>query len=261
MDYTDAGIGMPIIFIPGLTEFKEAFVFQSHGLKDKYRVIGYDVRRGLKRATDYTLERLVSDLHGFMQALGLESAVICGHSFGGLIAIQFALQYPEKTKALILVSSFATAPDVSSERFSSWMSSARHPLHKSLGAAVKLHLARLLGGRSARAINIQHQAAAVKDVAHQATNLSSITVAQRMRIVEKVDFRSALPEMVTPTLIIAGSKDRREFLASAQQLYKGIPDTTLEVIEGTGHFCFLTKHDEFNMTVDDFLSSRMASIS
>lgn len=261
VDYTDAGTGVPIVFIPGMTEFKEAFEFQSRGLQDKYRIISYDLRRGLKKSTDYTIELLVEDLHQFLKALGLDSAVICGHSFSGLIAMQFALQYPEKAKALILVSSFPTSPTgISQERFSAWISSTRHPFHRSLGKAFKVQIARLIG-RKSQALEMEDQIAAVKAVAGQAAQLPPTTISQRMQIVARSDFRAALPEIISPALIVAGSEDREIFLSNAQQLYESIPDATLEVIEGAGHFCFLTKHDEFNLAVDDFLSARLASIS
>lgn len=261
VDYSETGTGVPIIFIPGITEFKEAFVFQGRGLQDNCRVISYDVRRGLKRTSDYTLDLLVSDLLGLMKALDLDSAVICGHSFGGLVAMQFALQYPQKTKALILASAFAAPPpDVSSDRFVGWISSAGHPFHASLGTMVKVQMSRLFGRKSS-AISMEHQVAAIKTIAHQAAQVAKSTINQRMHIIHKVDFRPALAEIISPTLVIAGGKDKSFFLSSAQQLYQSIPDATLEVIEGCGHFCFLTRHDQFNSAVDDFLSDRLASIS
>ncbi|HEY3297240.1 MAG TPA: alpha/beta hydrolase, partial [Armatimonadota bacterium] len=243
VDYTDAGSGVPIVFIPGVTEFKEAFTFQYRGLQDNYRVISYDVRRGLKRMTDYTLDLLVADLRNFLRTMDLDSAVICGHSFGGLIAMQFALQYPQETKALILTSSFPAPPaGVPLDRLTGWISSGGHPLHSSLGTMFKLHMSRLLGRKSSGAINMEHQVAAVRAVAHQAEQVAPTTIAQRTKIIAKTDFRAALSEINSPTLIVAGGKDRSFFLSSAQQLYQGIPDSTLEVIEGSGHFCFLTRH-------------------
>jgi len=229
------------------------------GLQDKYRVISYDIRRGLKRSGDYTLELLVEDLRKFMKAIGIDSAVICGHSFGGLIAMQFAIQYPEETKALILISAFPVAGEESAERFSGWISSAGHPLHTSLGAKFKLHMARLFGKNRPHAVNMEHQVAAVKAVAHQAEKVPGITINQRQRVMKKADFRNSLSEIVAPTLVIAGANDRAFFLSSAQQLYQGMPDASLEVIEGGGHFCFLTRHDQFNLAVDDFLMDRLAN--
>ena len=191
----------------------------------------------------------------------MNSAVVCGHSFGGLIAMQFAREYPEETKALVLVSSFPSAPErMSTGRFTGLISSGGHPYHTSLSALFKVHMARILGRKNAGALVMEHQVASVKEIAHQAALVNQTTIAQRMKIVAKADFRETLSDIMAPTLVIAGSKDRA-FLSGAQSLYQGIQDSSLEVIEGGAHFCFLTRHDQFNLLVDDFLSARLAKIS
>ena len=260
-DYCDAGNGVPVVFIPGITEFKEAFASQFRGLEDSYLVISYDVRRGLKRATDYTLELLTNDLHKLLEALKLDSAVICGHSFGGLIAMQFALEHPEQTSALVLVSSFPAAPQVSHERLLSAISSTGHPFHKSLGTSFKAHMTRLLGRKTSGAQAMQAEVAAIRTVARPAAKTSQTTISQRMRIIDRADLRPALSEISAPTLVAVGARDRPFFLSSAQQLYERIPDASLEVIEGAGHFCHLARHDQFNAVVDEFLTEHLAEIS
>jgi pimeloyl-ACP methyl ester carboxylesterase len=257
-DYQEAGDGVPVIFIPGITEFKEAFAFQFRGLQDRYRVISYDVRRGLKRSTDYTLELLGDDLRKLLAALELDSAVLCGHSFGGLIALQFALRYPECTKALILSSTFASPPTVPQSQLLSWISSAGHPFHRSLGTRFKLHIARLLKRDSAETMT--DQAAAIRSVARQADEVSPTTVQERLHLISKADYRSRMREILSPTLVVVGSREKPVFLTGAQELYERITDASLEVIEGAGHFTFLTRHDEFNAAVDEFLSERLGEI-
>ena len=261
LDYTECGTGVPVIFIPGITEFKEAFTFQYRGLEDGYRIVGYDVRRGLKRSTDYTLDLLVEDLRKLLDVLSLGNAVICGHSFGGLIAMNFAARYPEVTDALILVSAFASPPPVPQDRLISWISSAVHPFHRSLGTSFKVQMARLLGRKTSNVLAMQDQVQAVRILAHQAAKTSPTTVTQRLRIIQKTDLRDALPHVAAPTLVIAGSKDKPFFLSSAQELYERIPKASLEVIENAGHFSFLTRHDQFNTLVDDFLTEHLAEIA
>jgi len=260
-DYLEAGNGVPVVFVPGITELKEAFAFQFQGLQDSCTVISYDVRRGLKRSTDYTLELLTHDLRKLFEALKLDSAVICGHSFGGLIAMQFALEYPELTNALILVSSFPAAPQVPQERLLGWTSSAGHPFHKSLGTSFKVQMARLLGRRTSSALAMQDEVTAVRTIAREAAKTSRTTTNQRMRIIQKADLREALPQILAPTLVVAGARDKSVFLSSAQELYESIPNASLEVIEGAAHFCFLTRHDLFNAAVDEFLTKRLTEIS
>lgn len=261
VDYCEAGCGFPIIFIPGITEFKEAFSLQLRGLGDSYRVISYDLRRALKRSSDYTLDLLVSDLHRFMDALRLRNAVICGHSLGGLVAMQFAREYPGEASALVLVSAFPAPPDVLEDRLLGWISSARRPLHKTLGARFKVGLSRLLGRQVSGSLAMQDEFVALGSAARQASKTARTMVGQRMRIIQKTDLRPILPEIQAPTLIVVGSKDRGFFLSSAQELYNGITEASLEVLEGGGHFCFLTQHDQFNTAVDEFIAERLPEIS
>jgi pimeloyl-ACP methyl ester carboxylesterase len=260
VDYIEAGSGMPVIFVPGITEYKEAFLFQLGGLQDSYRVVSYDLRRGLKRASDYTLEALADDLHRLIQALDLHSAVICGHSFGGLVAMQFAARYPELARALILMSAFPNSPAGSAESFLNSISSVEHPLRTSVGTRLRVLAGRVLGRKTTGVLAIEHQVEAILDVAQQAMKTSKTTITQRLNMIKDTDLRPMLPQVVAPTLVVAGSKDSSFFLSCAQELYESIPDATLEVIEGAGHFCFLTRHDQFNAAVDDFLTEHLAEI-
>ncbi|HUV03680.1 MAG TPA: alpha/beta hydrolase [Armatimonadota bacterium] len=260
LDYSESGTGVPVVFIPGITESKEAFAFQLCGLGDSYRVISYDVHRGLKRSADYTLDLLVNDLRMLLDALKVDSAAICGHSFGGLIAMQFAVQFPERTKALVLVSAFPTSPELRQDRLLGWISSAGHPFHKSLGTSFKVHISRLLGRRTSGALAMRDQVSAVRGIAAQAAKVSRATVNQRMRIIQKTDLRPALSQIQAPTLVVVGAGDRSLFLSSAQELYESIPEASLEVIESGAHFCFLTRHDRFNTAVDEFLTEHLAQL-
>jgi len=257
----ESGHGVPIIFTPGITEYKEAFDFQFGGLQDSYRVISYDLRRGLKRSQDYTLNLLVEDLRLFLKAKGLTSAVICGHSFGGLVAMRFAVTYPEQTMALILVSSFPSLPQkVSAEHFLNTISSVDDPLRTSIATRFRVFMDRLFRRTTTGALAMEHQVEAVLAVANQAMKTSRTTITQRLNIIKTTDLRPVLPQITAPTLIVAGAKDNAYLLSSAQEMYRKMQDANLEVIEGAGHFCFLTRHDQFNMTVDEFLTGRLGEI-
>lgn len=261
VDYIGSGHGVPIIFIPGITEYKEAFTFQFGGLQDSYRVISYDLRRGLKRSQDYTLNLLVEDLRLFIKALGLTSAVICGHSFGGLVAMRFAAMYPEQTRALILVSSFPTLPPkVSAEHFLNTISSIDDPLRTSFVTRFRVFLDRVFNRTTAGALAMEHQVEAVMEVAREAMKTSRATITQRLNIIRTTDLRPVIPQITSPTLIVAGAKDNAYLLSSAQEMYQRMQDANLEVIEGAGHFCFLTRHDQFNMAVDEFLTGLLGEI-
>jgi pimeloyl-ACP methyl ester carboxylesterase len=59
-----------------------------------------------KPVKGYRPEDFASDVSGFMRAMNIKSAIIVGHSMGGTVAQRFALDFPESTKALVLIGSF-----------------------------------------------------------------------------------------------------------------------------------------------------------
>lgn len=60
----------------------------------------------------YLLDDFARFLDGFLDALGIESATICGHSLGGAIAVHFAYHYPKRVDRLVLVSSGGLGKEV-----------------------------------------------------------------------------------------------------------------------------------------------------
>ncbi len=81
-------------------------------LSDKYRVLIWD-NRGIgdsdvaPEGQGYTIAEHARDLANLMDALGIDRALIQGTSWGGVLALRFALDFPEKTRALIVDSSSA----------------------------------------------------------------------------------------------------------------------------------------------------------
>jgi pimeloyl-ACP methyl ester carboxylesterase len=105
--YERTGDGPPVVFIHGLGNDHRSWRPQMVALEDEYDLIAYDYRgHGETEASTrgaYTLERLVEDLHALLDELEVERPVLCGHSYGGLIAAEYAIQYPDDVAALAFV--------------------------------------------------------------------------------------------------------------------------------------------------------------
>jgi 3-oxoadipate enol-lactonase len=72
---------------------------------DRFRVVRYDKRgHGLTDtpAAPYTIADYARDLAGLLDGLAIRDAVVCGLSIGGMIALEFAVAYPARVRALIL---------------------------------------------------------------------------------------------------------------------------------------------------------------
>lgn len=243
-------MGLPLVFIPGLTEYKESFLFQFSGLRDRYRVISYDVRAG----DNPDILALAEDLGKLLDGLRLPSAVIAGHSFGGLIAQQFAQLHPDRTTALVLISTFAKAPDTNQGKLLRYMSSAHIGEEEGVIAGLK----RVLGLAQPVASNDEDDHFGW--VAKQAAKTTSATVSERIRAIRQFDSRPWLEQVWVPLLILVGQNDRPPFLSAAQMIQRGTPDSVVEVIEGAAHFPHIERLDLVNSYIDDFIGSRLMSL-
>ncbi len=99
----------PLILLPGLTANAHSFdgLIQA-GLSPRFRVLALDLRgRGLsdKPATGYSMAEHAADVIGLLDSAGINQAVICGHSFGGLLAIYLAAHYPDRVSRLVIIDS------------------------------------------------------------------------------------------------------------------------------------------------------------
>ena len=111
--YREIGQGQPIILLHGGPDFDHTYLLPDMDrLSDSFRLIYYDQRgRGKSVANvqpeDVSLESEMQDLESVRDYFRLESAVVLGHSFGGLLAMEYAIRHPDRVSHLILMN---TAP-------------------------------------------------------------------------------------------------------------------------------------------------------
>ena len=105
----DAGEGIPVVLLHGLTATHRYVVMGSKALeRSGHRVLAYDAR-GHGRSDPapervaYGYEDLVGDLERVMDERGIARAVLAGASMGAHTLLRFALEYPERAAALVVV--------------------------------------------------------------------------------------------------------------------------------------------------------------
>jgi pimeloyl-ACP methyl ester carboxylesterase len=100
------GTGKPILCVHGITANCRCWDVLADALAPEYRVLAMDLRgRGGsdKPSEGYALEYHLRDINCILDDLGLDRAVIMGHSLGAFIGLAFAAEYPDRTDRLILV--------------------------------------------------------------------------------------------------------------------------------------------------------------
>ncbi len=96
----------PVVCLHGITAQHRAFNAAARHLGPARGLVGVDLRgRGDSDKPDsgYGLEEHASDVVRVLDHLGLESAVLVGHSMGGFVALKTALEFPERVRALVLL--------------------------------------------------------------------------------------------------------------------------------------------------------------
>jgi pimeloyl-ACP methyl ester carboxylesterase len=108
MHYLDYGSEGPVVLmlhsLSGNADIFHGLV--AKGLNQSLRLIIPDLRgRGFtdKPTDGYSLEEQSMDMIAFLDQLGLQEVIVCGHSFGGLFGAYLAANYPERVTKLILI--------------------------------------------------------------------------------------------------------------------------------------------------------------
>jgi lipase len=111
----------PVICLHGITAQHRAFNALARYLASSRSLVGMDLRgRGDsgKPESGYGLEAHAGDVIRVLDHLGLNRAVILGHSMGGFVALEAALSYPDRVRALVLLDGGWPRVEVSPEEMS-----------------------------------------------------------------------------------------------------------------------------------------------
>lgn len=238
--YEDHGTGPAVLLSHGYSATTRMWTGQVEALKDRYRVITWDMRgHGQSDSPDdpkaYSEAATVDDIAGILNHLGIDKAVIGGLSLGGYMSLAFNLAHPSMVRALML---FDTGPGyknpVGREGWNvTAMKRAETFEAKGLDA---------LGG-SAEVRVSQHRSA--QGLAHAARGM----LAQfDSRIIQ------SLEHIAVPTLVLVGEKDQ-PFLGATDYMANKIPGCTKVMIPEAGHAANLDQPAAFNAAVEAFLAS------
>ena len=231
------------------------------------RVTLYDLRgHGYSEMPEhgYSAKTLAKDLERLLDHFNINSAHIVAHSFGGMIALCFALLHPERVKSLVLAdvriwsvdraSAFRRGPHVRRLR------EAGLKLDDSstdLGIQVLTELARLKLSRPKAAAAISHILTSSPNVMGQRNAQRWLTLLSNTFAYADItggdNFTARdLRKLTQPVLAVYG--ENSSALRSARALQRSIPTCNVQIVPGAGHFFPLTRPKLFAETAAAFLS-------
>jgi 3-oxoadipate enol-lactonase len=256
MKIHDAGSGPPLVVVPGIQGRWEWMRPGIDALARRYRVITVSL------CDEPTSEGQFDEARGFYSyvdqvasvfaALGLRDAIVCGVSYGGLIAATFAARHPEHVRALVLLSALPPSWHIN-DRARFYLQAPR--LLFPLFALSSLRLAREMviahGGFAAGV------AAALRHGWNVVTHPTSpALMARRVKLLERLDLTSEIRRLTVPTLAVTGEEHLDYVVAPAltREYLRLWPHARGGVLRNTGHLGVITRPDELSRMLDQFLA-------
>lgn len=266
--YEVVGDGDPIVVIHGGPGLDHNYLRPSmDALAARHALVYYD-QRGTGRSSaaldssSINLDAFVEDLERLREALGYDRITVLAHSFGGLLGLEYAFRHPDRTRALILVST------VEPGRRWQEQTAVRQAARRTEADSLELADLTASEGFKERAPAVLSQ---VYRVAFRSTlrnparvdeldlDLAPATARNGQDVARllgaslgEVDWWDRLPSMTVPTLVVHGRHDPTP-VAMARALVEALPAGELAVLN-TGHFPFLEDTGAFVRAVSTFLA-------
>jgi pimeloyl-ACP methyl ester carboxylesterase len=249
--WDEQGSGAPLLLIMGLGWPSQAWQRLRPALSEKYRTIAVD-NRGVGRsetpAGPYSIAQMAADAAAVLNAARVNTAHIFGVSMGGMIAQEFALQYPQKVRSLVLGCTAAGGPEAvraEEEALRVLMTRGQDP------------------DQFARAINpFIYDAGSSPQLVEEDTAVrrkwyaSADAYFAQLQAVTAWEAYSRLTQIAAPTLVIHGENDRLVPAENGKRIAARIPGAKLVIIPGASHIFTTDQPIAAQAAVLDFLDAQ-----
>jgi pimeloyl-ACP methyl ester carboxylesterase len=269
--YRIAGSGPAILLIHGIGDNSTTWNTVQAKLAQRFTVIAPDLLghgKSDKPRADYSVAAYANGMRDLLSVLDIERVTIVGHSLGGGVAMQFAYQFPHLVERLILVSAGGVTKDVNVV-----FRCASLPMGSEALALLRLPLVlpavqvagKLLGaalGTTGLGRDLPNVLRILDDLPEPT---ASAAFTRTLRAV--VDWRGQIVTMLDrcyltqaiPVQIIWGTKDVVVPVQHAWMAHSAMPDSRLEIFEGSGHFPFHDDPARFIDVVQRFIDTTQPS--
>jgi 3-oxoadipate enol-lactonase len=223
---------------------------QLPAFAERREVLAVDLQghgQSARPAGTCTIHDLAADVAGLLAALRIPQVDLVGLSLGGCVGLQFALDFPQWLRRLVLVNTFAA---LRPRDLRSLVNLAGRSVRYRLGGLQGLaeYIARDLFPQPDQQ-ELYRQAVA-RLLSNDPRAYRAVTNA-----VLRFDVRRDLPRISAPTLVIAGLNDHTVPLSAKRLLAARIPNARLVLIPRSGHATPYDQPEVFNRLVLEFLES------
>jgi 3-oxoadipate enol-lactonase len=236
----EGGSGDPVIFVHGVVTTSNIFTPYLKAYSPAYRGIAVDLRGygdSQKPETGFTIEQFSKDLIALADALHIQRPVWVGVSMGGMILQRLALEYPDRVRALVLVSTTDGAmvldkdvPTIGNPRDYREVSKTIIAESFPTGTPPSLY----------------------QPLLDRIPTWNGTVLREALTSMSQANVHGRLHKITAPTLIVVGARDDVATPAIARGIQEQISGSQLVEFK-TGHFMMAEDPERFRTVLGDFL--------
>jgi pimeloyl-ACP methyl ester carboxylesterase len=246
LHYTSTGSGPPVVFLHGNPGSTRDFDDVAARLERDHRVVALD-RPGhghSDRTRDGTPRGQAAAVHEVLQQIGVSRPILVGHSWGGALALIYALEHPDDVGGLVLVGTRAAVQVRDPEllyrivttpvlgRLAEW--TVLLPVGRGL---IEPRLARAYAPEPVPEAELAAaQALWLRPGEIDATVWDTANLQQAL-----AEYGPRFRQLLTPAILLVG--DRDELLAESRALHEAMPRGELRILPNAGHMIIKTRPD------------------
>lgn len=251
LQYVEQGdpSGIPLVLLHGLSDSWRSFEPVLPYLPESVRAFALTQRGhgdSSRPESGYRCHDFAADAAAFMDALGLEAAVVAGHSMGSAVAQRFAIDHPGHTRGLVLAASFASLAEspVAQELWDEAVSEMEDPVDP--GFVREFQESTL-----ARPVPREFMETVVEESLKLPARVWRAVVWDTLQ----GDFSDELDNIEVPTLLVWGDRDGMVPRGDQDAQTAAIAGSRLVVYEGTGHAVHWEEPERFASDLVSFIGA------
>jgi pimeloyl-ACP methyl ester carboxylesterase len=255
LEYVEQGdpSGVPVVLLHGITDSWRSFSPVLPYLPDWIRAFAISQRGhgdSARPEGGYRPSDFAADIAAFLDAKGIDRAVVVGHSMGGIVAMRLALDHPNRVMGLVLVDTFLKMRGNAEieEFYHSTIAVLEDPVDSSLAREFQ-----------ESTLSRPIEPAFFETVVRESLKLPARVWRDAFGGLLDVDFSDEIGAVDVATLVLWGDRDTYCSREDQEELASAMPAARLEVYRETGHALHWEEPERFASDLTVFASRQTAT--
>jgi 3-oxoadipate enol-lactonase len=213
-------------------------------LKDRYRVLRYDARghgSSAAPAGDYSLDQLVDDAAGILDALDVKQTYFAGLSMGGMVGLGLMIRHPQKIKGAVIADSRHTTTPEFTKAWHDRIAAVRK-------SGIEAVVASTVSRWSSEGLAVRNPAAVAR-MEKMVRGTSVNGYCGCAAALAQLNYGSRLNQITTPALVMCGDEDHGAPPENSRQMAAMIEGARFVKIKQAGHIANIEQPVIFNAAV------------